>query len=288
MTDPTSPASPRRVWMITGSSRGLGRELVAAALETGDAVCATARDPRALGPVIDRFGPDRVLAAPLDVTDAEQARRAVGATVARFGRLDVVVNNAGYANSAPIETMSDAEFRAQVETNLCGVVNVTRAALPVLRAQGAGTFLQVSAVEGRVGGDCGTGAYECAKHAVEGVSEVLAREVHPFGVRIVVVEPGALRTDWRGDSMTAYPPGPGYETTVGAAQALAHRDAGHEPGDPARAARTLVALLGRDTLPFRLPLGSDAVERILQAESARIAETSAWASVSRSADFPRH
>ncbi|MGW8565408.1 SDR family NAD(P)-dependent oxidoreductase [Isoptericola sp. NPDC055881] len=276
--------APERVWLVTGSSRGLGRAVVEAALERGDAVVATARRTDDLAPLTERFG-DRVLRTPLDVTDPEAARAAVAAGVDRFGRLDVVVNNAGYADSAAIEEMPEDVFRRQIEANLFGVVNVTRAALPVLRRQRSGLFLQLSSVGGRVGGTPGMGAYQAAKFGVEGFSEVLAAEVAPFGVRVVIVEPGAFRTDWQGGSMQRYPAGADYAATVGAINDLRAETDGTQAGDPARAAELLVSLPERPDLPLRLPLGSDAVERALAGDQRRIDETTAWADASRSTDF---
>ncbi|MFD6136232.1 SDR family NAD(P)-dependent oxidoreductase [Isoptericola sp. NPDC060257] len=277
--------APERVWLVTGSSRGFGRAVVEAVLEHGDAVVATARHVEDLAPLAERFGDDRLLLARLDVTDAEAARQAVAAAVDRFGRLDVVVNNAGYADSASIEEMPDDVFRRQIEANLFGVVHVTRAALPVLREQRSGLFLQFSSIGGRVGGTPGLGAYQAAKFGVEGFSEVLAAEVAPFGVRVVIVEPGAFRTDWQGGSMRRYPAGADYAATVGAVNDLRAETDGTQAGDPARAARLLVGLAGRADLPLRLPLGSDAVERALAGDLRRIDETQAWASTSRSTDF---
>jgi NAD(P)-dependent dehydrogenase (short-subunit alcohol dehydrogenase family) len=157
-----------RTWLITGSSRGFGRELASAALESGDNVVATARRPEQLDDLVERYGA-RVRALGLDVTDADAAQAAVAHTVDAFGSLDVVANNAGYANSAAIEDMPPEDFRAQIETNLFGVVNVTRAALPIFRTQRSGHFLQFSSVGGRVGGSPGLGAYQTAKFGVEGI-----------------------------------------------------------------------------------------------------------------------
>jgi NAD(P)-dependent dehydrogenase (short-subunit alcohol dehydrogenase family) len=167
------------IWLVTGATRGFGREIARAALDNGDRVVATARHPEQLKDFLEAHG-DRVRTAALDVTDPGAARDAVNVAVAEFGRLDVVVNNAGYANSAPIEEMAEDDFRAQIEANLFGVVNVTRAALPVLRQQRSGVFVQFSSVGGRVGGTPGMGAYQTAKFAVEGFSEVLGNEVGPF------------------------------------------------------------------------------------------------------------
>src|SRR6478735_5929758 len=188
-------------WFITGSSRGFGRSLVTAALAAGDRVVATARRPETLADLVAEHG-DAVLPVALDVTDPDAARAALEQGVARFGRLDVVVNNAGYANVAPIETVEEEDFRAQFETNFWGVVHVSRAAVPLLRAQGGGTVVQFSSVGGRVGGSPGIASYQAAKFAVDGFSRVLAVETAPFGIKVMVVEPSGFQTDWAGSSMT--------------------------------------------------------------------------------------
>ncbi|MEV6866545.1 oxidoreductase [Streptosporangium subroseum] len=274
-----------RTWLITGSSRGFGRELATAALERGNRVVATARRPEQLDDLVRKYG-DRVRTFALDVTDAGAARAAVRLAVDEFGRLDVVVNNAGYANSSPIEETSDEDFRAQVEANFFGVVNVTKAALPVLRAQRSGHILQFSSIGGRVGGSPGLAAYQSAKFAVEGFSEVLNNEVKPLGVKVVIIEPGAFRTDWAGSSMSIPAVGPDYEETVGA---MNRRRAGYDrtaPGDPARAARIILDAVDLDEPPLRLLLGSDAVNLAEKSSRAHAAEAARWAEVSRSTDFP--
>lgn len=283
MSDTKTTESP--VWLVTGSSRGFGRELVTAALDRGAVVVATARNPDSLAGLIDHFGTDRLLTTSLDVTEPEDARAAIDRAVERFGRIDVVVNNAGYANSGSIEEMPEDDFRAQIETNLFGVINVTRAVLPTLRKQRSGLIFQFSSVGGRVGGTPGMGAYQAAKFGVEGFSEVLANEVRPFGVRVVIVEPGAFRTDWQGSSMTMHPVGPDYESTVGTIHMFRQNGHGHQAGDPARAARLLVDLADRDDLPLRLPLGSDALERVRDGEQRRLDEANAWAEYTQSTDF---
>jgi NAD(P)-dependent dehydrogenase (short-subunit alcohol dehydrogenase family) len=275
-----------RTWLITGASRGFGRNLTETVLEAGDAVLATARRPEQLDDLVVRYG-ERIRAVALDVTAAAAAAGAVAAATAVFGRLDVVVNNAGYANSAPIEEMAEDDFRAQIETNLFGVVNVSRAALPVFRAQRSGTFVQFSSIGGRVGGTPGMGAYQTAKFAVEGFSEVLASEVAPFGVKVIIVEPGAFRTDWQGSSMTRHAVGPDYEETVGAIHRYRDAHDGRQPGDPARGAKAVVDVVGAENPPRRLILGGDAVVAAQQAAEERAAETEQWAAVSRSADFPQ-
>src|SRR5258708_6160178 len=182
----TSPTS--RVWLITGSSRGFGRRLAEAVLEHGDRLVATARHPEQLSDLVTRYG-EQVRAVTLDVTDAEQARAAVAAAVEVFGRLDVVVNNAGYGYMAAIEDANEADLRAQIETDLWGVINVTRAALPILHQQRSGHIVQFSSIAGR-GGIAGMAAYHTAKWAVEGFSEVLTREVAPLGIKVTIIEPG--------------------------------------------------------------------------------------------------
>ena len=276
---------PHHTWLITGSSRGFGRALAAAALAAGDSVAATARHPEQLNDLAERYG-DRVLTVALDVTDASAAYAAVARAVNDFGSLDVVVNNAGYANSAAIEDMPADDFRAQVETNLFGVVNVTRAALPVFRARRSGHFLQFSSVGGRVGGSPGLGAYQTAKFGVEGFSEVLNAEVKPLGIKVTIVEPGAFRTDWSGSSMSFRPVSPDYEQTVGQMNKFRRETAGTWPGDPARAARILIGIVNQPDPPLRLLLGNGAVDSAERSSIARAAEAAAWADVSRSADFP--
>ncbi|MFJ2645757.1 oxidoreductase [Streptomyces sp. NPDC087420] len=274
-----------QTWLITGSSRGFGRELALAALESGDHVVATARRPGQLDDLVRKYG-DRVRATALDVTDPAAARAAVQLALDAFGRLDVVVNNAGYANSAPIEETSEDEFRAQIETNLFGVINVTKAALPVLRRQRSGRFVQFSSVGGRVGGSPGLAPYQTAKFGVEGFSEVLNNEVRPFGVRVIIVEPGAFRTDWQSTSMRRAEVGPDYEASVGAIHRYRDGTDGVQEGDPARGARVVLDAVRLDEPPLRLLLGADAVDAVEKSTEARIRETREWAEVSRSTAFP--
>ncbi|MEU6408824.1 oxidoreductase [Microbispora sp. NPDC046933] len=273
-----------RTWLITGASRGLGRALAEEVLERGDRLVAAARRPERLDGLVHAFG-DRVRAVRLDVTDAAAAQRAVRLAVREFGSLDVLVNNAGYANSSPIEETSDEDFRAQFETNLFGLVTMTKAALPVLRAQRSGHILQIGSVGGRVGGTPGLGAYQAAKFAVEGFSEVLNSEVRPLGITVVIVEPGGFRTDWGGSSMRIPPVGPDYEGTVGRVNAYRRAADGAQPGDPRRAARVIAGLVDVDDPPLRLLLGSDALRMAEQASRVRAAEAERWAAVSRSTDF---
>src|SRR5215471_9613538 len=229
----------QQTWFITGSSRGFGRALVQAALDSGDSVVATPRRPEQLAEFTERYG-DRVLPLALDVTDPGAVRAAISRGVEQFGRLDVVVNNAGYANLAPIETGDEEDFRFQFETNFWGVYNVSRAVIPQLRAQQGGVIVQFSSVGGRVGGSPGIASYQAAKFAVDGFSRVLAVETAPFGVKVVVVEPSGFRTDWAGSSMTVHVIPEAYASTVGAMTQMRDNPVG-PAGDPDRAAEIIVA-----------------------------------------------
>jgi NAD(P)-dependent dehydrogenase (short-subunit alcohol dehydrogenase family) len=274
----------QQVWFITGSSRGFGRALVHAALDAGDRVVATARQPGQLAEIAKRFG-DSVLPYALDVTDADAVRAAVAAGVARFGRLDVVVNNAGYANVAPIETGDDADFRVQFETNFWGVYNVSKAVIAQLRSQGGGIVVQFSSVGGRVGGSPGIASYQAAKFAVDGFSRVLAVETAPFGVKVMVVEPSGFATDWAGSSMTVHDIPADYHATIGSMDRRMRRNPAGPAGDPARAAEIIVNTVKRDNPPSHLLLGVNAVEMALAYSRRQLAEATAWQNVSRSADY---
>jgi NAD(P)-dependent dehydrogenase (short-subunit alcohol dehydrogenase family) len=271
-------------WLITGSSRGLGRELAEAALAAGDAVLATARRPEQLDDLVRKYG-DQVAAFALDVTDAEAAKAAVRFARERFGGLDVVANNAGYAASAPIEFMSEQDFRDQFEANFFGTVNVTKAALPLLRQQRGGHILQFSSVGGRVGGSPGLSAYQSAKFAVEGFSEVLNNEVKPFGVKVTIIEPGPFRTDWASFA-SGGATDPDYDGTVGEMDRYRVATAATWPGDPVRAGQVIVDMVHGDEPPLRLLLGARAVDLVRASEAKRGAEMEKWAEISRSADFP--
>ncbi|MFG2696768.1 SDR family NAD(P)-dependent oxidoreductase [Kitasatospora sp. NPDC048407] len=274
----------QQVWFITGSSRGFGRALVTAVLDAGDLVVATARRPEPLAAELAEYG-DRVLTVPLDVTDPTAAQAAIDAALARFGRIDVLVNNAGYANVSPVETSDDADFRAQFETNFWGVYHVTKAALPALRRQGSGTVVQFSSVGGRVGGSPGIASYQAAKFAVDGFTRALATETAPFGIRYLVVEPSGFATDWAGASMTAHPVPEAYDQTVGAMNRRMRQGEAGAAGDPERAAEIIVRTVRGGELPSHLLLGVNAVTMALEYSRRQLAEATAWEQVSRSADF---
>jgi NAD(P)-dependent dehydrogenase (short-subunit alcohol dehydrogenase family) len=270
-------------FLITGSSRGLGRALTEGALAAGHQVLATARRPQQLDELAAAH-PQTLLPVALDVTDTAQVAAAFATGAERFGAIDVIVNNAGYANVAPIETGDEHDFRAQFETNFWGVYNVSRAAIPLLRAQGGGTLVQVSSIGGRVGGSPGIAGYQAAKFAVDGFSRVLASETAPFGIRVMVVEPSGFDTDWAGDSMTVHAIPEQYSETVGAMHERV-RSGGRAAGDPKRAAETIVRVLSREQLPSHLLLGVNAVEMAIGHSQRQLEQASVWAEVGRSADY---
>jgi NAD(P)-dependent dehydrogenase (short-subunit alcohol dehydrogenase family) len=273
-----------QTWFITGSSRGLGRALTQAALEAGDRVAATARQPTQLDDLVAHYG-ERIHPIALDVTDARAAQTAIAEAHRHLGRLDVVVNNAGYANVSPIETTDDEDFRAQFETNFWGVYNVSKAAIPVLRAQGSGIVIQISSMGGRVGGSPGIASYQAAKFAIDGFSRVLQAETAPFGVKVMVVEPSGFRTDWAGSSMTVHDIPEAYAPTVGAMHTRVRQSTDGPAGDPMRAATILVQMAKRRHIPYHLPLGVNAAEGSIRLDQELLAEDGKWNHVSRSADF---
>src|ERR1700746_702462 len=272
-----------KVFFLTGSSRGLGRDTPGAPRAADPRLLATARQPDSLADLADRYGA-RILPVALDVTDPEAAAAAVAAGTKAFGHLDVVVNNAGYANLAAVEDMTLADFREQVDANLFGVVNVTKAALPLLREQGGGHIIQVSSIGGRLA-TAGLSAYQAAKWAVGGFSEVLAKEVGPLGIKVTVLEPGGMRTDWAGSSMRVPPVSEPYQPTVGAMARL-HHDLGsaNALGDPAKVARVVLEVAAMAEPPLRLILGSEAYAYATAAARARAESDAAWHDLTVSTD----
>ncbi|MDR6573763.1 NAD(P)-dependent dehydrogenase (short-subunit alcohol dehydrogenase family) [Curtobacterium sp. 320] len=264
------------VFLVTGASRGLGRSIVTAALAAGHQVVAGVRDLHAL----DDLSRAELVPVALDVTDPDAARAAVRTAVERFGRLDVLVNNAGYANLASIEDVDPADFRAQVETNLFGVVTLSQEAVHVMREQGSGHIVQVSSVGGRMSTP-GLGAYQTAKWAVGGFSSVLAKEVGPLGIRVTVLEPGGMRTDWAGSSMTVAPVRPEYEATVGASARM-HGGTSIGASDPDLVAEVVLQVVAMDEPPLRLLVGPDAFEHGTAAGRALLAEDERHEALSRS------
>jgi len=273
-----------KVWLVTGSARGLGRTIVEAALAAGEQVVATARNPRDLGDLVERYG-EQVRAIALDVTDSVAARAAVAATLDAFGRLDVVVNNAGFGHLAPFEQAGEDDFRAQIDTNFYGVVNVTRAALPVLRKQRSGHIIQISSVGGRVG-IAGLSAYQSAKWAVGGFTEVLSQEVAPLGIKVTALEPGGMKTGWGNEARGALPELlEDYAPSVGAIVELLGQHVGNETSDPEKVAQVVLKLAYHAQPPAHLLLGSDALHFLGEADKARNASAAAWRDVSLATDF---
>ncbi|MFJ5778820.1 SDR family NAD(P)-dependent oxidoreductase [Streptomyces sp. NPDC093094] len=270
------------VFFVTGASRGLGRAITEEALEAGHRVVATARRVGDLDDLRARYG-DRVHVEPLDVTDAAAADAAVANGHAAFGRLDVVVNNAGQGDRAALEDTSLEAFRRQVDTNFLGTVHVTRAAVPLLRRQGGGRIIQVSSLGGRIGSP-GMTAYQSAKWAVGGFSEALAAEVAPLGIKVTVLEPGGMRTDWAGSSMRTPPISTPYEETVGASARAMDGFEKVANGDPRKVARLVLRVAAMDEPPMRLLAGSDAYEFGRTAWLRRLAIDEEWEALSRSTD----
>jgi NAD(P)-dependent dehydrogenase (short-subunit alcohol dehydrogenase family) len=269
-----------RVWFITGSTSGFGRALVDAVRSRGERVVATARRPDALA----SLSGDDVLTVPLDVTREDQIESALDAAIERFGRVDVVVNNAGIGFVGALEEMRLADLREVMETMFFGPAAVTRAVVPRMRAQGSGVIVQISSMGGQVTAP-GYSAYCAAKFALEGLSEAVAAEVAPFGVRVMLVEPGSFRTGLLGRSLRAAPEQEQYAETVGATRAYIQREDGSQAGDPAKAAAAILAALDADQPPFRLALGADAVEAIRAKHEALRADLDGWEDVARATAF---
>ncbi|QIE23456.1 3-oxoacyl-[acyl-carrier-protein] reductase FabG [Caballeronia sp. SBC1] len=274
-----------KVWLVTGAARGLGRLISEAVLAAGDRLVAGARDPERLEDLVERYG-DQIRPVALDVTNELAAQRAVDHALNAFGRIDVLVNNAGYGHTAPFEQMTTQDFRAQVETNLFGVVNLTRAALPVMRKQRAGHIFQVSSTGGRTSAP-GLSAYQAAKWAVGGFSDVVGKEVAPLGIRVCTLEPGGMRTDWAREARSGINDLlPDYEQTVGNMLRLLQAYGGHEISDPAKIAALIVQLSRRDQLPLRLLLGGDALHVCSLADAERAEEQEQWRETTLSTHFP--
>ncbi|PMS17020.1 short-chain dehydrogenase/reductase [Trinickia dabaoshanensis] len=275
--------SDRKTWLISGCSGGLGRALAHAVLQSGDRLVAAARDASRLADLVQAHG-EAVRTIALDVADPHAAREAAAYAAREFGSLDVLVNNAGYADVASIEDMTERAFRDQIDINFFGVVNLTRAALPIMRAQGSGHIIQISSVGGRVGGP-GLSAYQSAKWAVGGFSEVLAKEVRGFGIRVTVAEPGGMRTHWAGASMTIPEISEPYRRVIEPVVRRMREADGKQPGDPARIARVLLDVAASPTPPLRLLLGSDAVAVAREAVKVRAEEDAQWREVSESTAY---
>lgn len=282
----THPHTFKRVWMITGASRGIGARIAEAALAHGDAVVATARDA---GAIEQRLGAQSgLLAVALDVTDEAQAARAVGAALARFGRIDVLVNNAGYGLLGAVEEASADEVRRLYETNVFGLLNVTRAVLPQMRERRSGHVINISSLGG-VQSSAGFGVYCSTKFAVEGITEALHAELAPLGIHATVVEPGYFRTEFlEGQSLVTSPRELGdYAASAGRVREAARQISLNQPGDPVRLAQAMLTLVDAKRPPLRLPLGTDTLQAIADKHAFVERETAEWRGVAASTDFPK-
>ena len=274
----------RKVWLVTGSASGLGRHIVEAALLAGHQVVASSRRPDALTDFAAQHN-ENLRTVKHDVVNEAEARIAVETAVQQFGRLDVVVNNAGYSKFAPFEQLDDADFRGIIETCLYGVVYTTRAALPVMRQQKSGIIFQVSSLGGRITRP-GNSPYHAAKWAVSGFSEAVAQETAPFGVQICALEPGGIRTNWGKRAASEVPPVlPDYEASVGETLRRLNSYWGQENSDPQLIAQAIVGLSNEKSLPFHLLLGSDALTNLERVDDERGKAALKWRAVSASVDF---
>ena len=281
----TASNNTPRTWMITGAARGIGLRIVEAALAAGDRVVATSRDVASLR---ERFaGNAALLPVALDVTDEKQAAAAMATALAHFGHVDVLVNNAGFGLLGAVEEASADEVRRLYETNVFGLLNVTRAALPAMRERRSGHVINISSVGGFRAGP-GFGVYCSTKFAVEALSEAMHAELAPLGVHVTVVEPGYFRTEFLDQSSLAVSPRilADYATTAGAVRARARQISLKQPGDPQRLAQALLALVASLTPPLRLPLGTDTLAAMAEKNAFVAAETAAWRELSASTDFP--
>lgn len=271
----------KKVWFITGSSRGLGLDLTKAVLATGDKVAATARNTKQLDNLVAQY-PNQLYPIQLDVTNYDEVHFAVANAVNHFGKIDVLVNNAGFGITGAAEAYTDEQVRSQLETNLYAPIEITRAVLPYMRKQRSGRILQVSSIGGRVG-NAGVSIYQAAKFGLSGFTESLAKEVAPLGILVTSVEPGGFRTDWAGDSMTYAPEIEEYELVTQRANFFKSGD--FVPvGDPVKAANVMVDLAKHPNPPVHLVLGSEAIGILKNADETRTAEREQWLEVSLSTD----
>jgi NAD(P)-dependent dehydrogenase (short-subunit alcohol dehydrogenase family) len=268
-----------QTWFITGTSSGFGQAFAEHALAQGHNVVATARRVETLEGILAK-APDRVLALKLDVTRPDDAKAAVEAAIARFGRIDVLVNNAGYGIVGAFEETPDDELRAQMETNFFGAMNVTRATLPALRAQRSGAIVNISSLGGQLS-FAGFSAYSASKFALEGASEALVLEVAPFGIKVMIVEPGQFRTAFAGAGLRHMPQLDAYRDVVGGTREFARGMDGTQAGDPAKAAAAVDAALASDSTPLRLQLGADAVDGVREHAEGLLKDLRAWESIGR-------
>ncbi|MCW2275521.1 SDR family NAD(P)-dependent oxidoreductase [Rhodoblastus acidophilus] len=275
----------RSVWFITGCSTGFGRELARQVLEAGKKVVITARDANKIADLV-ALSPENALGLSLDVDKAGEIAGAVKAAQEKFGRIDVLVNNAGYGYLAAVEEGEDADIRAMFETNVFGLAALCRAVLPIMRAQGSGVIVNISSMAG-VCGFPGIGYYNATKFAVEGLSEAMSKELAPLGVKVLIVEPGPFRTDWAGRSLkTPKTPIDAYAETAIARRNAVQTYSGTQAGDPVRGARAIIEAAQSDNPPLRLVLGSVAQKAISERTQAFVRELEAGAEIAAACDFP--
>jgi NAD(P)-dependent dehydrogenase (short-subunit alcohol dehydrogenase family) len=274
-------------WLITGCSTGLGRELARAVLAHDWNVVITARDPATVADIVSGHT-STALPLKLDVTDAVQIAAAVRQAEARFGTIDVLVNNAGYGYRGAVEEASDAEIRTLFDTNFFGLVAMTQAVLPGMRTRGSGYIVNISSVGGRMAAP-GSGFYSASKFAVEGMSDALRKEVKPLGIGVMVVEPSGFRTDFAGRSLRQSSRTiDAYAATAGKRRKENITNDGRQAGDPVRAAQAIIKAVQSDNPPFRLALGRDAVERIRTEMQTQRHELDTWQDTAIGADYPVH
>ena len=275
----------RPVWLITGCSTGFGRELARVVLEAGHRAAVTARNAERVADLVEGH-PDSGLTLALDVTDRQAVRHAVQETEARFGRVDVLVNNAGYGYLAAVEEGEDSQVRAMFETNFFGLVAMTQAVLPGMRERGRGHIVNISSVGGLVGNP-GSGFYAATKFAVEGLADSLSKEVTPLGIKVTLVEPGPFRTDWAGRSLRQTEHSiEAYAETAGARRAQTSGYSGKQPGDPVRAAKAIMQVVAAEQPPLHLVLGKPGLEMVRKKLDALHQDLAAWEEVTLSADYP--
>jgi NAD(P)-dependent dehydrogenase (short-subunit alcohol dehydrogenase family) len=273
-----------KTWLVTGASSGFGRAITQAAIEAGDTVIAVARRTAALDDLVAAH-PDRVEALALDVTDTEHIETAVADIVARYGRIDVLVNNAGRTQVGAVEETTDRELRDLFDLHFFGPAALTRAVLPQMRAQRSGAIVMMSSVGGQLS-FAGFSAYSATKFALEGFAEALADEVSPFGIDVLIVEPGAFRTGLFGPGAAYFSAeNEAYAETAGATRRMVETGDGTQPGDPAKAAAAIRAALDADRTPLRLPLGADSVDAVLGHLDSVRAEVVEWEKIGRAAAF---
>ncbi|MCW3465991.1 oxidoreductase [Chitinophaga nivalis] len=272
----------QKVWFITGCTRGLGRSLTAAVLANGDLVAGAARTPAQLQDLVAAY-PDQLYPLQLDVTDDARIPAAVAEAIAHFGRIDVLVNNAGYGIAGATEGYTNEQVQGQLATNLYGPIAITRAVLPYMRAQRAGRILQISSIGGRVG-SIGLSVYQAAKFGLGGFSEALSKEVEPLNIKVTSIEPGGFRTDWADSSMSFAPHVDGYETTADWRKQVFIDKAYVPAGDPDKAAAAIITVAEHPEPPVHLLLGNDAAGIVQQADLKRQAEMEKWLPVTTSTD----